>query len=182
MERRLKYGVLRLIHGDITEQGVDAIVNAANSSLMGGGGVDGAIHRAAGPELHRECMEIIKKIGRLEPGGAVHTGSGRLRERGIKWVIHTVGPVWRGGKYREAEALERCYRNSMALARNLGAESMAFPSISTGAYGYPVEKAAEIALYAIIDELESHEGIEEVRMVLYSTYDFKIYAESLKSL
>ncbi len=182
MELRLKYGTLRLVHGDITEQRVDAIVNAANSRLMGGGGVDGAIHRAAGPELHRECMEIIRKIVRLEHGNAVYTRAGRMKERGIRWIIHTVGPVWRGGKHGEPEILERCYRNSMKLAREIGARTMAFPSISTGAYGYPVEKAAKIALSAIMDELEKHEGIDEVRMVLYLREVFDTQLETLREL
>jgi O-acetyl-ADP-ribose deacetylase (regulator of RNase III) len=182
MELGMKNGVLRLIHGDITEQNVDAIVNAANSSLAGGGGVDGAIHRAAGPELHRDCMNVIARIGRLEPGNAVHTGSGRLREKGIKWVIHTVGPIWRGGNNGEAEVLERCYRNSMRVARKIGAKSIAFPSISTGAYGYPVEKAAKVALSTLIDELEKNEGIDEVRFVLYSKRDHDIYEQVLKDI
>jgi O-acetyl-ADP-ribose deacetylase (regulator of RNase III) len=182
MELRLTNGTLKLVQGDIIEQEVDAIVNAANSRLAGGGGVDGAIHRAAGPELHRECTKIIRKIGRLDPGNAVHTGSGKLREKGIKWVIHTVGPIWRGGKEGEAEILERCYRNSMKLARKIEAKSIAFPSISTGAYGYPVEKAAKIALSTIIDELETHEGIEEVRMVLYLREDFITYSEILRNM
>ena len=175
MELSIGESKLKLVHGDITQQDVEAIVNAANSRLAGGGGVDGAIHRAAGPELHKECMEIIRKIGRLEPGNAVPTGSGRLKERGIRWVIHTVGPIWRGGNRGEARVLESAYRNSMRVARELGVRSVAFPSISTGAYGYPVDKAAEIALSTIMDELKKHGKIEEVRMVLYSDGDYRAY-------
>ncbi len=182
MEIHLKNGTLKLIQGDITEQNVDAIVNAANSHLKGGGGVDGAIHRAAGPELYEECRRIIARIGMLEPGNAVYTGSGRLKERGIRWVIHTVGPIWRGGSRGEAEVLERCYRNSMELARKIGAKSVAFPSISTGAYGYPVEEAARVVLPALMDELETRGGIQEVRMVLYLKEDFITYSDVLGAL
>ncbi len=182
MELRIGESKLRLVQGDITQQDVEAIVNAANSRLAGGGGVDGAIHRAAGPELHRECMDIIRRIGRLEPGNAVHTGSGRLKERGIRWVIHTVGPIWRGGNRGEAGVLESAYRNSMRVSRELGVKSVAFPSISTGAYGYPVDKAAEIALSTIMDELEGHGKIEEVRMVLYANNNFIIYSITMENL
>ncbi len=182
MELRTGESKLRLVQGDITQQDVEAIVNAANSRLAGGGGVDGAIHRAAGPELHKECMEIIRRIGRLESGNAVPTGSGRLKERGIRWVIHTVGPIWHGGNRGEAKVLESAYRNSMRVVRELRVKSVAFPSISTGAYGYPVEKAAKIALSTIIDELERHGRIEEVRMVLYTDSDYRAYVHVLQDL
>ncbi len=182
MEVRLSNGSLKLIRGDITRQRVDAIVNAANSRLIGGGGVDGAIHRAAGPDLHKECMDIIKRIGRLAPGEAVYTSSGDMKERGIKWIIHTVSPIWCGGKHGEPEILERCYRNSVSLAREIGAKSLAFPSIGTGAYGYPIEKAAKVALPAIVDEIERYKVLEEVRMVLYLAEDFEIYAKVLREI
>ena len=135
---------LEVIQGDITRQSIDAIVNAANTSLLGGGGVDGAIHRAAGPMLLEECRDL----GGCDTGSAKITRGYRLP---AKWVIHTVGPVWRGGSHGEDDLLARCYRNSLALARQHGLATLAFPSISIGAYGFPVERVCRIALREIAE-------------------------------
>ena len=132
---------IQLIQGDITKVSADAIVNAANSSLMGGGGVDGAIHRAGGPEILAECKEIISRIGMCNKGQVVPTSAGRLKAR---YVFHTVGPVWQGGAAGEAELLARCYEGSLELARELGLSSIAFPAISCGVYGYPKEEAVQV--------------------------------------
>lgn len=167
MNRRI---TLRL--GDITKEDVDAIVNAANSSLMGGGGVDGAIHRAGGPAILAECKKIIEKIGRLPPGEAVITSGGNLLAR---YVIHTVGPVWRGGGYGEAEVLRRCYLNSLRLADEHKIRTIAFPSISTGAYRYPVEEAAHIAISQVAGYLKGPSGIVEVRFVLFDHRTYEVY-------
>lgn len=179
MELRVGKGRLRLVEGDITTQRVDAIVNAANSSLMGGGGVDGAIHRAGGPAILEECRKIVKRIGRLSPGQAVITTGGYLPAR---YVIHTVGPVWRGGGMREAETLASCYRESLRLARARGLRSVAFPSISTGAYGYPMEEAAKIAIGTVAELLERGEGVEEVVLVLWGKEAFQAHARALEVL
>ena len=146
--------------GDITEQRVDAIVNAANSSLLGGGGVDGAIHRAAGPELLEEC----RLLGGCAPGGAKATRGYRLPAR---HVIHTVGPVWHGGGEGEPETLAACHRNAVALAVELGCRTLAFPAISTGVYGYPVELAAGVAAAATAEALAAQDTVELVRFVLF---------------
>lgn len=163
--------------GDITREEVDAIVNAANPSLMGGGGVDGAIHRAGGPAILEECKEIRKRIGSLKTGKAVITTGGRLPAR---YVIHTVGPIWRGGNEDEASLLRSCYKESLRLAIQNGCQSIAFPSISTGAYGYPVGLAAGEAIGAIIESLEK-EGISiEVRFVLFDDDTFEAYSKALE--
>ena len=146
--------------GDLTEQRVDAIVNAANSSLLGGGGVDGAIHRAAGPELLAEC----RQLGGCEPGGAKATSGYGLAAR---HVIHTVGPVWRGGDAGEPETLAACHRNAVALAAELGCRTVAFPAISTGIYGYPAELAAKVAIPATVEALAGQDTVELVRFVLF---------------
>lgn len=164
------------MQGDLTRQDVDAIVNAANASLMGGGGVDGAIHRAGGPTILEECRRIVAHQGTLSPGEAVITSAGRLPSR---HVIHTVGPVWGGGRQGEAETLARCYRNSLRLAREHGLLSVAFPSISTGAYGYPVAEAARVAVRAVQDDVTSARGLALVRWVLFTEADRRVYEEAL---
>lgn len=175
-EIRSRHGKLVLVKGDITKQKVDAIVNAANSSLMGGGGVDGAIHHAGGPDILEECKKIVKRIGRLPPGQAVITTGGNLP---AKYVIHTVGPVWNGGVHGEAETLASCYRECLKLARKHGLRTIAFPSISTGAYGYPMEEAAKVALNIVIDHLDKVEGIEQAIFVLWGEEALRIYSNGL---
>lgn len=171
--------VLRLSRGDITQCRVDAIVNAANSSLMGGGGVDGAIHAAGGPEILEACKRVVHERGRLPAGDAVATPAGNLHAR---WVIHTVGPVWRGGSYGEAEVLARAYRSSLRVAEDLGARTVAFPSISTGAYGYPVASAARVAVAELLRFLRDEaRSIVEVVMVLYDERTYRAYADALAS-
>jgi O-acetyl-ADP-ribose deacetylase (regulator of RNase III) len=168
---------LSLVQGDITKQTTEAIVNAANSSLMGGGGVDGAIHRAGGPAILEECKQIRAKIGRLPTGEAVITTGGNLP---AKYVIHTVGPVWKGGSEREPELLRNCYINSLKLAKKKGIKTISFPSISTGVYGYPVDKAAQVAVKAITDFLSENPGIiDEVAMVLFDNRSYKAYEQAL---
>jgi O-acetyl-ADP-ribose deacetylase (regulator of RNase III) len=170
---------LSLTQGDITTQTTDAIVNAANSSLMGGGGVDGAIHRAGGPAILEECRQIVSRQGRLPAGKAVITGGGNLQ---AKHVIHTVGPIWRGGHGGEPELLASAYRESLQLAANKGMKSVSFPSISTGAYGYPTEEAAVIALGAVIDFLRRDGSLKEVIFVLFDSSTYRAYEETLKRL
>lgn len=169
-----------LKRGDITEETVDVIVNAANSGLLGGGGVDGAIHRAGGPTILEECKRIRAERGECPTGEAVITGAGRLKAR---YVVHAVGPVWRGGGHREAILLARAYQNSLRLAAEHGARTIAFPSISTGAYGYPVELAAPIALLAVQLFLcsQSH-TFEEVRWVLFDEKTYRVYRDALEHL
>jgi O-acetyl-ADP-ribose deacetylase (regulator of RNase III) len=169
---------LALVRGDITRQGVDAVVNAANSTLMGGGGVDGAIHRAGGAEILEECRKIIARIGSLSPGRAAATTAGKLP---AKRVIHTVGPVWRGGDNDEEATLANAYSESLRLARKEGLRTVAFPSISTGAYGYPVEKAAKVALETVAAFVKAHpEAFDEIRFVLFSERDLEVYGEAAK--
>jgi O-acetyl-ADP-ribose deacetylase (regulator of RNase III) len=173
---------LRLLQGDITEQDTDAIVNAANSTLMGGGGVDGAIHRAGGPAILEECKRLRATIypEGLPTGAAVMTTGGKLRAR---HVIHTVGPIWRGGERGEAELLAAAYRNSLTRAAEGKLRSITFPSISTGAYGYPTEEAAEVALTTVIAELRAHaDAFDEVRFALFSQRDLDIYQRALQAL
>ena len=172
---RVEASTLELVEGDITRQDTEAIVNAANSSLLGGGGVDGAIHRAGGPEILEEC----KKIGGCPTGEARITTGGRLKAR---WVIHTVGPVYRDGKHREPELLANAYRNSLRLASEKGIKTLAFPSISTGAYGYPVAEAARIALTTAMEYLRGHPEIRLVRFVLFGQTAYKTYGEVLAEL
>lgn len=169
---------LRVVKGDITEHETDAIVNAANATLMGGGGLDGAIHRRGGPAILEECEQIRRTEwpDGLPTGKAVITGGGTLKAR---FVIHTVGPIWRGGRAGEAELLANCYRNSLVLAKSKGLKSIAFPSISTGAYGYPIEKAHEVALRTTINFLKSEDRLREVRFVLFSTRDHEIYERGM---
>lgn len=167
-----------LVLGDITEQETDAIVNAANPTLMGGGGVDGAIHRKGGAEILKECKVIRQALypEGLPTGKAVATSGGKLR---AKKVIHTVGPIWSGGNNGEPELLAEAYRNSLALALKSGVKTISFPSISTGAYGYPVEKASRVAIKTVVEFLEKNTGIEEVRFVLHNKHDLHIYKEVL---
>ena len=164
MEKKIGGTTVRLAAGDLTKEKTDAIVNAANSSLLGGGGVDGAIHRAGGSAILEACLRIVAEIGSLPAGQAVITTGGSLPAR---HVIHTVGPVWRGGSMGEEELLADAFRNSLALADRNNVRSIAFPGISTGAYGYPVDKAAEVALRTVADYLASGSGLEEVRIVLF---------------
>ena len=166
---------LELVEGDITRQDTEAIVNAANTTLLGGGGVDGAIHRAGGPQIVEEC----RKIGGCPTGEARITTGGRLKAR---WVIHTVGPVYRDGRHREPELLEGAYRNSLRLASERGIKSVAFPSISTGAYAYPIADAARIALSTVIEYLRQHPEITLVRFVLFGQAALWSYEEALESL
>lgn len=163
---------LEAVRGDITHQAVDAIVNAANTTLLGGGGVDGAIHRAAGPELVEEC----RRIGGCPTGEARITKAYRLPAR---FVIHTVGPVWSGGDRGEPEVLRRCYVNAMQLAAEHDVHSIAFPSISTGAYGYPFESAARIAVEAVRDASSRPTSVDIVRFVCFSERDWNVYLELL---
>lgn len=165
MEAFIGKTLIKLIMGDITQQETEAIVNAANSGLMGGGGVDGAIHRAGGPQILAECKEIRARQGTLPTGRAVITSGGRLKAR---YVIHTVGPVWSGGKRGEDELLRSAYRSSLTLAREKGIRSVSFPSISTGIYSFPVDRAARIALREVRDFVSNNPGFEEVRFVLFS--------------
>lgn len=157
-----------IARGDITQFAVDAIVNAANTSLLGGGGVDGAIHRAAGPELLAEC----RLLGGCPTGEARITRGYRLHAR---WVIHTVGPVWRGGGFHEDEALASCYRNSLALAERHGAHTITFPAISTGIYGFPLERATAIAVGETRAFLREHPSIEQVTFVCFSDSAQRVY-------
>lgn len=168
-----------LIQGDITQQATGAIVNAANSGLMGGGGVDGAIHRAGGPAILEECRRIRDKIGRLPAGKAVITTGGRLK---AKYVIHTVGPVWHGGSSAESELLASAYRESLKLATDKGLKSISFPAISTGAYGYPLEPAARIALETAIDFAREDSSLKEIAFVLFDSYSYQVYADTLREL
>jgi len=163
---------LEAIHGDITRQAVDAIVNAANTTLLGGGGVDRAIHRAAGVEL----LEACRRIGGCPTGEARITAGYRLP---AKHVIHTVGPVWSGGRRREPELLRGCYVNSLRLAAEHDLTSIAFPSISTGAYGYPIEQAAGIAVDTVREVLRGPTSLELVRFVCFSAADLEVYRRLL---
>lgn len=179
MERTIGRTRLSLVQGDITRQGTDIIVNAANSGLMGGGGVDGAIHRAGGPAILEECKQIVARQGRLPTGEAVTTTGGDLEAR---HVIHTVGPVWHGGQRGEPELLASAYRHSLEVAIANHLESVSFPSISTGVYGYPVDLAAEIALRTVIDFLHHNNPLDEVVFVLFDDRTYDVYNEALKAL
>ncbi len=169
---------MRVVRGDITDQDVDALVNAANSSLMGGGGVDGSIHRRGGRQIVEECRRIRERDwpDGLPPGKAVITTGGQLKAR---HVIHTVGPFWAGGGKREPEVLAECYRNSLEVAVDHGLRSVAFPSISTGAYGYPITEASRVALGTVRKYVEKEGRPEEVTFVLFSEGDLRVYLETL---
>jgi O-acetyl-ADP-ribose deacetylase (regulator of RNase III) len=168
-----------IIQGDITRQATDAIVNAANSSLMGGGGVDGAIHRAGGPAILEECKEIVARQGNLPTGKAVITTGGNLKAR---YVIHTVGPVWRGGNKNEAELLRSAYYECLKLATERKLASVSFPSISTGAYGYPVDQAATIAVSTVVSFLKGHAtALQDVVFVLFDSRTYQSYHSALQA-
>jgi O-acetyl-ADP-ribose deacetylase len=175
MEVRINEGLIALVLGDITEEETDAIVNAANSRLSGGAGVDGAIHRAGGPSIMAEC----RKIGGCPIGQAVITTGGNLK---AKQVIHTVGPVYQGGTNGEAELLRSAYLSSLRLAAAKGLKSIAFPAISTGVYSYPLAEAARIALKTAVDYLREQSDIDLIRFVLFDRRTYDVFAAELKKL
>lgn len=170
---------LELVMGDITDESTDAIVNAANSSLLGGGGVDGAIHEAAGPGLLAECKRVREQRGSLPAGQAVTTSGANLKAR---YVIHTVGPVWQGGNRNEPQVLESCYCHAIEEADRKSCASISFPSVSTGAFGYPVDAAAEIAIRTVADLLHTPKSVRLVRFVLVDQRTHKAYARAIEQL
>jgi O-acetyl-ADP-ribose deacetylase len=170
---------IEVVKGDITTLHTDAIVNAANSSLMGGGGVDGAIHRAGGPEILEECRKIVARQGGCKTGEAVITTAGRLPS---KFVIHTVGPVWRGGNSQERELLANCYINSIKIARENGCRTIAFPNISTGVYGFPKAEAAVVAVKTVAGILEKNESIGRVIFVCFDEENYSLIKEQLEQV
>ena len=179
MEVTVNKTKVSIIRGDITRQGTDAIVNAANSSLMGGGGVDGAIHRAGGPAILEECKRIVARQGRLPTGKAVITTGGILKAR---YVIHTVGPIWHGGSANEAELLKSAYYECLKLATENRLAGMSFPSISTGAYGYPVDEAATIAVSTVVSFLrEQVTSLNDVVFVLFDSRTYQSYRSALQA-
>ncbi|QCR20995.1 O-acetyl-ADP-ribose deacetylase [Pontibacter sp. SGAir0037] len=168
---------IKVVQGDITKQQVDAIVNAANSSLLGGGGVDGAIHRAGGPAILEECRQIRARQGGCPTGEAVITTAGKLP---AAYVIHTVGPVWQDGTQDEPAQLANCYRNSLRIASEKHLQSIAFPNISTGVYGYPKDKAAAVAVESVREYLEEHAtSLQSIIFVCFDEQNFKLYGELL---
>jgi len=175
MEVTVGQSILELVEGDITQQDTEAIVNAANAALRPGGGVDGAIHRAGGPAIEAEC----RQLGGCPTGQARITTGGHLKAR---YVIHTVGPVYKDGLHREPELLASCYRESLKLASAKGIKSLAFPSISTGVYGYPLVDAARVALTTVTDYLTKHPEIQRVRSVLFGRAAYEVYEKVLKEL
>ena len=179
MTTEINQASLAIVRGDITRERVDAIANAANERLIGGGGVDGAIHRAGGPAIAVECSAIRAKHGGCPTGQAVITTGGNLP---AKHVIHTVGPVWRGGTAGEPEQLASCYRESLGLALEHRIKTIAFPSISTGVYGYPVAQAATTALSAVKQFLVEHDGLAEVRFVLFDDATYDAYENALAGM
>jgi O-acetyl-ADP-ribose deacetylase (regulator of RNase III) len=178
METEIGKTKLSLIQGDITLQETEAIVNAANTSLLGGGGVDGAIHRAGGSKILEECKAIRAKQGGCPTGEAVITSGGNMK---AKYVVHTVGPVWSGGNRNEEQLLRNAYYNSLNLAMEKGIKSVSFPSISTGVYRFPIDKASRIALNTVKEFLQKHNFVE-VRFVLFSERDLKVYEEALREV
>jgi len=179
MEKVINKTRLSLIEGDITKQGTEAIVNAANSGLMGGGGVDGAIHRAGGPAILEDCKKIVAQRGRLPAGQAVITTGGNLKAR---YVIHTVGPVWHGGQSKEPETLASAYRESLKVAVENKCKSVSFPSISTGVYSYPLPEASRVAIGAVADFLSKDTSLEEVVFVLFDSRTFAAYKQALEEV
>jgi len=178
MEMTINKTKVSIVQGDITRQVTDAIVNAANSSLMGGGGVDGAIHRAGGPAILEECKKIVAQQGRLPTGKAVITTGGNLKSQ---YVIHTVGPIWHGGSRNEAELLGSAYYECLKLATENKLASISFPSISTGAYGYPVDEAAEIAVSTVVSFLkEQATSLKDVVFVLFDSRTYQNYHSALQ--
>ena len=176
MEIKINNTLIRLIKGDITKERIDAIVNAANSSLMGGGGVDGAIHRAGGPAILESCKKIAAKIGRLPAGEAVITTGGNLP---AKYVIHTVGPIWNGGNKGEPDLLKKAYFNSLKIGSQNKIKTIAFPSISTGVYGYPIEEASKIAFNTVKEFIEKEDHLyQEIRFIVFSENDYLIYEKN----
>lgn len=173
MNSKVELGV---IQGDITKIQADAIVNAANSSLMGGGGVDGAIHRVGGPKILEECRQIIARQGGCKTGEAVITSAGKLPAR---FVIHTVGPIWQGGGNGEPEKLANCYRNSLELAISNGCKTIAFPNISTGIYGYPKDKAATVAVETVQEFVQKQGRLEKVIFVCFDAENFDLINQKL---
>ena len=180
MEFKVGNAILELIKGDITDVEADAIVNAANSTLLGGGGVDGAIHRKGGPKILEECKLIraTEWPDGLPTGNAVMTSGGNLR---AKHILHTVGPVWMGGYNVEAELLKQAYRNTLKLAASKGLRTIAFPSISTGTYGYPVEEASRVALATVKSFLENEDKLEKVTFVLFSDKVYEVFLKTAES-
>ncbi len=166
---------IKIIKGDITKVNVDVVVNAANTSLMGGGGVDGAIHKAGGPTVLAECSKIVAKQGGCKTGEAVITSGGELP---VKFVIHTVGPVWKGGNKGEQQSLSDCYRNSLQLAVDNNCKSIAFPNISTGVYGFPKADAAKIAIATVKDFLIAHNEIKEIIFVCFDQENYELLKET----
>ena len=178
--RTINQTKISLIQGDITRQETDTIVNAANPSLMGGGGVDGAIHRAGGRAILDACKELVSKQGRLPTGKAVITTGGNLK---AKYVIHTVGPFWQGGIKSEAELLTCAYQESLKLATKHKLSSISFPSISTGAYGYPVDEASRVAIKAVVSFLRKETtSLKEVVFVLFDSRTYKYYRSALEEI
>lgn len=175
MEIEINNSLLVIEEGDITTESTDAIVNAANSQLIGGGGVDGAIHRAGGPSIMQACY----KIGSCPTGKAVITTAGKLK---AKYIIHTVGPIYRGGNKGEADLLKSAYLESLKIASSKKLKSISFPAISTGAYGYPIQKAAHIALQTTIEYLQEHSDIKLVRFILYDQHTYEIFKKELQNL
>ncbi|OHB49983.1 MAG: O-acetyl-ADP-ribose deacetylase [Planctomycetes bacterium GWF2_40_8] len=178
MEKKIGKTKLSLVQGDITLQETEAIVNAANTSLLGGGGVDGAIHRAGGPKILEECKKIRAKQGGCPTGEAVITTGGNMA---TGYVIHTVGPVWSGGNRGEEQLLRNAYYNSLNLAKENGIKSVSFPSISTGVYRFPIDKAAKIAITTVKEFIQEY-NFAEVRFVLFSERDLQVYEKALKGI
>jgi O-acetyl-ADP-ribose deacetylase (regulator of RNase III) len=180
MEFQVGNAKLELVKGDLTEVEADAIVNAANSTLLGGGGVDGAIHRKGGPRILEECKRLraTEWPDGLPTGCAAITSGGNLK---ANHVIHTVGPIWRGGFHEESKLLKQAYRSSLKLAITNGLKTVAFPSISTGAYGYPIEEASRIALAAVKDFLKKEDNLEKVSFILFSERDLEVYQKAAET-